>query len=148
MSNFEPKLREGAVQVAVDAFLETSGYYGQRVRAAIRAYLVEAAEAATSNIVGDEWSEKVIAIVDQAHAENWGGKHRTGFCEACADAHLVAQYSVPRDKVRQRAQELLEVLPKYVGYAVYLRGEEEGFNAAEQAVGEKMSALRDELTID
>jgi hypothetical protein len=33
----------------------------------------------------------VQRIVDEAHAKNLGGKHREGFCEACADAYLVAQ---------------------------------------------------------
>ena len=42
-----------------------------------------------------KWQARVTAVVDQAHAENWGGKHREGFCEACADAHIVAQYAVP-----------------------------------------------------
>lgn len=36
----------------------------------------------------------VIRIVDAAHAENLGGKHHDGFCEACADALLVAQRSI------------------------------------------------------
>lgn len=44
---------------------------------------------------GPEWAERVKAVVDQAHAENWGGKHREEFCEACADAQIVAQYAVP-----------------------------------------------------
>jgi hypothetical protein len=44
---------------------------------------------------GKAWDERVSAIVDQAHAEDWGGKHRTGFCEACADAYIVAQHAVP-----------------------------------------------------
>ncbi len=38
-----------------------------------------------------DWISRVGRIVDLAHAENLGGKHRSGFCEACADAHLVAQ---------------------------------------------------------
>lgn len=42
-----------------------------------------------------DWGERVIEVVDQAHAENWGGKHREGFCEACADAYIVAQHAVP-----------------------------------------------------
>lgn len=41
------------------------------------------------------WGERVTEVVDQAHAENWGGKHREGFCEACADAYIVAQHAVP-----------------------------------------------------
>jgi hypothetical protein len=44
-----------------------------------------------------KWSKRVSEVVDQAHNENWGGKHRTGFCEACADAYIVAQYAVPDD---------------------------------------------------
>lgn len=41
------------------------------------------------------WDERVTAVVDRAHAEDWGGKHREGFCEACADAYIVAQHAVP-----------------------------------------------------
>jgi hypothetical protein len=50
-----------------------------------------------SSIPGEPpaWDQRVTEVVDQAHAENWGGKHRSGFCEACADAHIVAQYAVP-----------------------------------------------------
>jgi hypothetical protein len=95
-SQFDPRLHPEGAEAAVDAFLETSGYYGQRVRAALKTYLKIAAEAATSDIKNDPWGNQVIAVVDQAHAENWGGKHRTGFCEACADAHLVAQNAIPR----------------------------------------------------
>lgn len=41
------------------------------------------------------WIERVQSLVTRAHEENWGGKHGQGFCEACADAYLVAQYAVP-----------------------------------------------------
>lgn len=46
------------------------------------------------------WMDRVRAVVDEAHEENLGGKHRTGFCEACADAYLVAQRAVPRTPSR------------------------------------------------
>lgn len=43
------------------------------------------------------WDAQVTSVVDRVHAENLGGKHRrSGFCEACADAYLVAQRAVPR----------------------------------------------------
>lgn len=45
--------------------------------------------------VSENWIDRVQEIVDKAHTENWGGKHRPGFREACANAHLVAQHSVP-----------------------------------------------------
>lgn len=47
------------------------------------------------------WLDRVQATVDQAHEENWGGKHRNGFCEACADAYLVAQHTIdqPIDQI-------------------------------------------------
>lgn len=41
------------------------------------------------------WIKRVKEVVDRAHDENWGGKHRSGFCEACADAYIVAQHAVP-----------------------------------------------------
>lgn len=43
------------------------------------------------------WMERVQAVVTQAHEENLGGRHHSGFCEACADAYLVAQYAIPQD---------------------------------------------------
>lgn len=42
-----------------------------------------------------DWMERVTAVVDEAHADNLGGKHRQGFCEACANAYLIAQRAVP-----------------------------------------------------
>lgn len=47
--------------------------------------------------ISERWLERVTAVVDEAHAENLGGRHRSGFCEACAEAHLVAQRAVPDD---------------------------------------------------
>jgi hypothetical protein len=38
--------------------------------------------------------DRAVAIADQAHAENLGGDHCTGFCKACADAYLVAMRAV------------------------------------------------------
>lgn len=51
------------------------------------------------------WIERVQEVVAQAHAENFGGKHVSGFCEACADAYLVAQYAVPRRNDEQKLRE-------------------------------------------
>lgn len=45
--------------------------------------------------VDPAWIAEVQAIVDRAHAENWGGSHCSGFCKACSDAYIVAQYAVP-----------------------------------------------------
>ena len=46
--------------------------------------------------VDPRWIERVQEVVTEAHKDNLGGKHRTGFCEACADAYLVAQVAVPQ----------------------------------------------------
>jgi hypothetical protein len=45
--------------------------------------------------VDPRWIERVQEVVTEAHEDNLGGKHRQGFCEACADAYLVAQIAVP-----------------------------------------------------
>jgi hypothetical protein len=45
--------------------------------------------------ISERWLARVTAVVDEAHAENLGGRHRSGFCEACAEAQLVAQRAVP-----------------------------------------------------
>lgn len=50
----------------------------------------------TSEATAD-WCDRVTAVVDQAHVENWGGEHREGFCKACANAYIVAQHAVPKD---------------------------------------------------
>lgn len=42
----------------------------------------------------DLYEHWIKRLTDQAHAEDWGGKHRSGFCEACADAYLVLNHAV------------------------------------------------------
>lgn len=48
------------------------------------------------------WADRVGAVVDQAHEENLGGRHCSGFCQACSDAYLVAQRAVPKDAASTR----------------------------------------------
>jgi hypothetical protein len=59
------------------------------------------------------WRDRVAAVVEQAHRSNWGGKHCVGFCDACADASLVAMHAVPHPDKR-----LDELLPAAVEEAI------------------------------
>lgn len=66
---------------------------------------------ASDETLTDSWIERVQEVVDEAHAQNWGGEHREGFCKACANAYLVAQHAVPRaDEARRQRDELLEAI--------------------------------------
>lgn len=46
--------------------------------------------------LSEQWMARVQEVVDEAHRDDLGGEHRSGFCKACADAYLVAQIAVPQ----------------------------------------------------